>query len=288
MLRKLKAEYSYRTGRRQKDAKKLSRAATLDRYNIRAAIELARMGSPSAISSSLLLTLAGLRDYAIQHPLDAEASEFLQLAIRELHRSRGQYFQDIAALLFSGSKQAGFFIEIGTGDGESLSNTFLLEKHFGWHGILFEPDRRFHESIARLRTATLDTRPVFSCDDQVMSFLEVTKAGELSTLSNYRREDGRFRYGSCHEVRTTTLNSALTFHNAPTVIDYISIDTEGSEMAVLEGIDFRKYDVRFLTIEHNFVPGKKESLAEFLAPFGYRSVLPEFSAQDIWLVKSAE
>jgi FkbM family methyltransferase len=284
MFKKIMAEINFRNGRRQHDTMKLSLAAKQDRYNIRPAMELSRMGVPDAICQSILLTFAGLRDYCLKNGLDAVAKDFLQLAIQQLQHSRGQCFQDIAACYFSGQKRGGYFVEVGTGNGELLSNTFMLEKQFEWNGIVFEPDRRFHESIGRLRSAKLDERPVFSCDDKVLQFLEVTRSGELSTLSEFRREDGRFRFGSMREVKTTTLNSAFAFHGAPQTIDYISIDTEGSELEVLQGLDFNKYNVRFLTIEHNFVQGKKESLAEYLAPFGFKPVLQEFSCQDIWLV----
>ena len=242
------------------------------------------MGLPDAICQSILLTFAGLRDFAINNPLESAARDFMQLALQELEHSRGQCFQDIAALYFSKKKRSGFFVEVGTGNGELLSNTFMLEKRFGWQGILFEPDRRFHESIGNLRTAKLDERPVYSCDDKVLQFLEVSRAGELSTLSEFRREDGRFRFGSMREVKTTSLNTAFSLHNAPREIDYISIDTEGSELEVLQGLDFNKYKVGFLTIEHNYVAGKKEAFAEHLAPFGFKPVLTEFSNQDIWLV----
>jgi FkbM family methyltransferase len=284
MFKKIMAEINFRRGRRQQDTAKLALAATQDRYNIRSAMELSKMGSPDAICQSILLTFAGLRDFAINNPLDSAARDFMQLALQELEHSRGQCFQDIAALYFSKKKRSGFFVEVGTGNGELLSNTFMLEKRFGWQGILFEPDRRFHESIGKLRTAKLDERPVYSCDDKVLQFLEVSRAGELSTLSEFRREDGRFRFGSMREVKTTSLNTAFSLHNAPREIDYISIDTEGSELEVLQGLDFNKYKVGFLTIEHNFVAGKKEAFAEFLAPFGFKPVLTEFSNQDIWLV----
>ena len=196
MFNKIMAEINFRSGRRHHDSRKLSLAAKQDRYNVRPAVELSRMGSPEAICHSILMTLAGLRDFAIKHKMDGDAKAFMQLAIEKLEFSRGQCFQDIAALYFSGGKQNGFFVEVGTGNGEQLSNTFLLEKQFDWNGILFEPDRRFHDSIGQLRSAKLDERPVYSTDDKVLQFLEVSRAGELSTLSEFRRKDGRFRFGS--------------------------------------------------------------------------------------------
>lgn len=284
MFKKIMAEINFRNGRRQHDTIKLALAAKQDKYNIRPAMELSRLGVPDAICQSILLAFAGLRDYCLKNTLNADAREFLQLTTQLLEQSRGQCFQDVAALFFSGKKQGGYFVEVGTGNGELLSNTYMLEKQSGWNGIVFEPDRRFHESIRGLRSAKLDERPVFSCDDKVLQFLEVTSSGELSTLSEFRREDGRFRSGTMREVKTTTLNSAFRHHSAPKTIDYISIDTEGSELEVLQGLDFNHYNVRFLTIEHNFVPGKKEAIAEYLAPFGFTPVLAEFSSQDIWLV----
>ena len=285
MFKKILAEFNFRSGRRHHDSAKLALAARQDRYNIRAAIELSRMGSPNAICQSLMLTLAGLRDFAIRNKMEVAAKDFMELAMQQLECSRGQCFQDIAALYFSGKKQSGFCVEVGTGNGEVLSNTFMLEKNFHWKGILFESDRRFHDSISSLRTAILDRRPVYSTDDEVMEFLEVSGSGELSTLNKFRRADGRFRTGSRHEVKTTTLNSALRLHDAPRKIDYISIDTEGSELEVLQGLDLNHYNVGFLTIEHNFEMEKKHAITEYLAPFGFKPVLEEFSYQDIWLVR---
>ena len=86
-------------------------------------------------------------------------------------------------------------------------------------------------------------------------------------------------------MRTITLNSAFKLHDAPRDIDYISIDTEGSELEVLQGLDLNHHNVRFLTIEHNFEENKKEAIQAYLAPFGFRTVLEAFSHMDIWLVR---
>lgn len=285
MLKKIAAEINFRIGRRRKDVPTLRRAAMQNIYDARAAFELARLGIPENVCATLLSSLSGLRTFATSGHLGADRKEVLRLMIRYLEISRGQFFQDIAALYFSEQKRNGFFVEVGTGNGELLSNTHMLEKQFEWQGVLFEPDRRFHDSIRRLRSARLDTRPAFSHDDQSMEFLEVSRAGELSTLSNYKREDGRYRTGSTYTVQTITLTSALRHYDAPRDIDYVSIDTEGSELEVLKGCDLNAYNIRFLTIEHNFTPRKKEAIAEYLRPYGYHEVLPEFSYHDIWLLK---
>lgn len=213
-----------------------------------------------------------------------DAQRFLSLLAEHLPRSRGQRFQDVAAHMFS-PRRDGYFLEVGTGDGESLSNSFMLERDFGWKGILFEPDRRFHDSIRARRKARLETRPAFSRDGEVLRFLESSRSGELSTIERFKGEDGRIRRGTTHEVRTVTLNTALVEAGAPDEIDYVSIDTEGSEFEVLAGFDLERWRVRFLSIEHNHVPGKKEQLVRVLAPHGFRAVLEEFSDMDVWLVR---
>ena len=35
----------------------------------------------------------------------------------------------------------GYFVELGTNDGISQSNTLFLEKYLGWHGVLVEPEK---------------------------------------------------------------------------------------------------------------------------------------------------
>ena len=53
------------------------------------------------------------------------------------------------------------------------------------------------------------------------------------------------------QAKTVTLNTLLDEYNAPSVIDYISLDTEGSELKILQAFDFRKWEVRIFSIEHN-------------------------------------
>jgi hypothetical protein len=56
-----------------------------------------------------------------------------------LRDSKSQLGQDIFALFTSNFKTGGTFLEIGAADGITLSNSYILEKYFGWTGVLCEP-----------------------------------------------------------------------------------------------------------------------------------------------------
>jgi len=87
------------------------------------------------------------------------------------------------------------------------------------------------------------------------------------------------------EVPTITLNDLLEQHKAPRRIDYISIDTEGSELAILEAFDFSAYDVQAFTIEHNFTPAR-EKIQRLMQSHDYVRVLEAFSRWDDWYVRA--
>jgi FkbM family methyltransferase len=289
MLRRFLSEFGFRAGRKSTKAELLEWSARLDPHWIRPAIELARRGQAEAAGRCLSASLSALRECAVKGrkaPTPQESRKFLCMIAEHLDESRGQCFQDIAALMFASRAQGGFFLEVGTGNGELHSNSCMLERKFGWNGIMFEPDRRYHDVLKRNRNARLEIRPAFAVDGRPMRFLESSRSGALSTLEGFKGEDGRIRRGKLHEVLTVTLNTALQEANAPRTIDYISIDTEGSELEVLAGLDFKAWDVRFMTIEHNYVPGKKQEIARLLAPHGFRPVLEDFSCMDVWLART--
>lgn len=68
--------------------------------------------------------------------------------------SRSQAQQDIFVLSVT-RKHNGFFIEIGGFHSENLSNTFLLEKKFGWRGVTVEFLPENAAEIASNRSATV-------------------------------------------------------------------------------------------------------------------------------------
>lgn len=200
-------------------------------------------------------------------------------------QSQSQLFQDLFALKVGGFKHGGFFVEFGATNGMSLSNTYLLERRFNWNGILAEPGRAWHAELYRNRKVAISTRAVWKVSGQTLEFAEV-KDLELSTLSDFVGSDGHAesrRHSKSYPVETISLEDLLAETGAPEIIDYISIDTEGSEFEILSEFDFSKYKFRAISIEHNFTP-QREAIHRLLLANGYRRVLQLISRWDDWYV----
>ena len=66
-----------------------------------------------------------------------------------LARSESQACQDLFVLVATGGLKNGHFLEVGASDGRSLSNSYLLEKYFGWRGLSIDIDKRSKWSFMR-------------------------------------------------------------------------------------------------------------------------------------------
>lgn len=216
------------------------------------------------------------------------AERFLQAALENkdvFSNSSSQLGQDWMVLGFLSGLKSGFFVEFGATDGITLSNTYLLEKYFQWTGILAEPGRVWHESLRRNRSCHIDHRAVWKQSKERLEFNEVDVA-ELSTFSSFSESDAHAearREGRLYEVETVSLQDLLISCAAPRIVDYLSIDTEGSEFAILSGFDFSEYTFRVISVEHNGTSSRHD-IFELLSYHGYKRVLTGSSRWDDWYV----
>jgi FkbM family methyltransferase len=60
------------------------------------------------------------------------------------------------------------------------------------------------------------------------------------------------------QLKIISLNDLLSRHGAPSKIDYLSIDTEGSELEILQAFDIEKYAISVITCKHNFLAQRNE------------------------------
>ena len=194
-----------------------------------------------------------------------------------------QFGQDLFVLYQTDFKENGFFVEFGAANGIELSNTYILEKKFGWKGILSEPALKWHSELLKNRNSSISKNCVWKTSNELIKFSEVN-VGELSTISEFKKLDNIDRDKNIeYEVETISLKDLLIKFNAPRIIDYLSIDTEGSEFEILSNFDFESYKISIITVEHNYT-NQREKLYNLLTQKGYVRVYEELSKNDDWYI----
>jgi hypothetical protein len=200
-------------------------------------------------------------------------------------KSKAQLFQDLFVLETLSWKESGYFVEFGATDGINLSNTYLLEKDFGWTGLLAEPGRNWSKALIANRECLISNAFIWGESGQQVDFLE-SRFPEFSTAMKYKDFDGLSASREIIESYSLTTISLCDFleeNSAPNYIDYISIDTEGSELEILEKFDFSKYRFGVLTVEHNHSPNEKR-IESLLSEHGYIRVFTEVTEFDGWYI----
>jgi FkbM family methyltransferase len=202
--------------------------------------------------------------------------------------SQAQLLQDVVSLHLrrhNETNDAGYFVEIGVGDGKHLSNTHLFEKHLAWNGLLVEPNPDFHAKIRENRDCALAIEAAFNEDGGSVNFLAQT-AGEMSGLSSHTKKR---RGGTAVEVLVETKRTEKIFEEAsvPAYVDFMSVDTEGTEFEILSAIDFGKRQFGFIAVEHNYKQKKRNRVIELLSANGYERVFWPQSHIDDWFVPKA-
>jgi Methyltransferase FkbM domain len=173
--------------------------------------------------------------------------------------SYSQIGQDDWVLKFAVHK---YFVDVGGCDGVTGSNTKLLEEQ-GWHGGCVEPGPVFSQMrkarqcecvqacVWRTSAETLEFQ---ACDDPQLS-------GILSTLQYVHPRHLIL-------VRAISLMDLLVVCGAPSQIGYLSVDTEGSELEILNAFDW-SFQFDCISFEHNGEAIKKLAVRKLLREQGY-------------------
>jgi hypothetical protein len=162
-----------------------------------------------------------------------------------------------------------------------FSNTLLLEESFGWRGICVEPNDVFFRKLTKNRRCYCLNCCLYDTDGAV-EFLEeaYVLGGVLHEYDPAHLEAAKLNFGLQSDVTgklptvtkvTRTLRSVLQECQSPSVIDYWSLDTEGSELTILKSFPFNEYSFRVITVEHNWLPLRAQ-IRDFLEGRGYHLI----------------
>jgi len=204
-----------------------------------------------------------------------------------LKKSKSQLRQDLFVLSTLNFKTNGYFVEFGAANGIDLSNTFLLETSYAWKGIVAEPARHWLSKLQENRPGSQIENSCVWKDTGSMLLFNETKIPEISTLDSFSSSDlhkSSRASGTKYMVKTISLTDLLIKFNSPKEIDYLSIDTEGSEFEILSTFDFSKYTFKVITCEHNFTSAR-EKIYDLLTKNGYERKFEAISNFDDWYVK---
>ncbi len=159
----------------------------------------------------------------------------------------------------------GYYIECGANDGIRQSNTFHFEKSKGWKGVLIEPSYKFEELIKNRSKQNFFSNNCcvsLANENKMIKFKylnlmtkitdkKIIKSDDDNEEKNNKAKKFMTSNEKVSNFQSTgrTLTSILDEAESPNLIDFFSLDVEGAEFEVIDGIDFNKYNFKFFLIE---------------------------------------
>ncbi len=183
--------------------------------------------------------------------------------------SHAQFGEDRVLAEIFADRAEGRCVEVGANDGRTGSASYLFEQR-GWQCLLVEPIPALAQEIRKHRACRVVNCAASSGEGEARFFVaEGVEAVSGLDLTPERIEWVQRVGGTIREitVRTATLDSLLEDAGF-TELEFVTIDVEGHELAVLEGFDLETYRPRVVIIEDNSVEGDM-SVARHMADHGY-------------------
>jgi len=160
----------------------------------------------------------------------------------------------------------GYFVEVGANEPQLRSQTWHLEQA-GWTGVLVEPQPELANKLRASRRARVFAVACSAPEDAGRT-LPLHVAGPLSSLDRTQMAPGAAPK-MVIEVPVRTLDSVLEEAGAPENFDFLSIDVEGHEIAVLRGFDIARWRPRLILLEDHVADLSRH---RYLNAAGYRII----------------
>lgn len=163
--------------------------------------------------------------------------------------SYAQNFEDVLLERVFKDQQEGFWIDVG-----AWEDTFdSVTKHFynkGWRGINIEPVPYYWQKLEQGRPRDINLNIALLDKAGTSSFYELPGTG-LSTFDQQQAENYRIQGQDIREraVEVSTLALICAQHAEHLTIDFLKLDTEGTELKVLQGGDWGRFRPRIVIIE---------------------------------------
>lgn len=172
----------------------------------------------------------------------------------------------------------GNFLSIGENDGTTLSNVRALAEK-GWGGFCIEPDSRPFETLSKLYEGNPHVFCFYCAIGLETGFTTLYSSGEhlgegdsglLSTLS--KEEIKRWKGTEEFAEELTFAYSWRDFlkESKKTIdipFDFVTIDAEGMDLAILKQMNLQELGVRMLCIEFNNDKKARQEITQLMKGF---------------------
>ena len=139
-----------------------------------------------------------------------------------------------------------FFVDCGANDGVNQSTTWYYENHLNWKGLLIEPIPSVFNELKKNRhkknyfvNCALTNH---NSDKENIEFYYDKKDTLTGSIKKKHNTD-------IVKVRANTFDHIINEINYKGKIDFFSLDVEGNEIEVLNGINFNKHYIEYMLIE---------------------------------------
>ena len=271
---------------------------------------------------------SGIRSSSIPSESDPGTSHFKPTYVPGSDGTYAQNYQDVFVANLAKANgwdddDQGFFLDLGAFHGLECSNTAKAEKELGWRGICVEP--RPAVGAFRDRNCLLVKRPLFEqsgrtvwLEGSIGSQVQVVRVvedgstsedvvvgdhdqvasttlsvGDLLSCVNGTRDDSVVFDGEAigsPRRRKNVCTGVPSGFAVPNFINFVSLDVEGGERAILRSFPFETVTVGVWVIE---VRSAGDSVVrydhgveieEILTPHGYRMISVENAGVDAYYV----
>ena len=179
--------------------------------------------------------------------------KFLKVFLKSFTHKKISYsyggIDSLVLNIFKNQKN-GFYLDIGCGHPIKNNNTYLLNKR-GWSGINIDLDEENIDLFNSYRKKDVNLATAVSDKEGETDLYFYHNKSALNTISKENADFQKAKVSAIKRIKTQTINKIIENSQfKDRKIDFLSVDVEGSELAILNNFDFTKYSPKVIVVEY--------------------------------------